>query len=146
MPDGAPSFHLCVASHLLMNGNKKLMHIEPQQVSIEEKGNAIVEFITFLLLAILPMFTFFSWVTLDSQHRLRDEEIFHEVIRIVKNGDVLSQSTSIANRYLTLHNSSGELFVSCLIGDCPHRGSRIQIRYIIGRRTLETTFDGGQWN
>jgi hypothetical protein len=112
---------------------------------IQEKGNSIIEFISFLLLAILPIFTFFSWMTAESNQRLKDEEMFHEVIRIVKSGDVLSQSVGVANRYLTLHNSHGALFVTCLYGDCPRRGSRIQIRLINGPRTLETTFDGGQW-
>lgn len=114
--------------------------------SLRESGNSIVEFISFLLLTIVPLFSFFSWMTIESNNRLREEEIFHEAIRIVKSGDNFSQSVGIANRYLTLHNSDGALQVICLAGDCPRRGSRIQVRFIKGPRTLESTFDGGLWN
>ena len=113
---------------------------------VGEKGNAIVEFISFLLLAIVPLFAFFSWTTTEATLRLRDEEIFHEVTRIIKGGDNLSQSVGIANRYLTLHNSNGSLFVECLVGDCPHRGSEIQILLINGPRQFKTIFEGGLWN
>jgi hypothetical protein len=113
---------------------------------MQENGNSIVEFISFLLLALVPIFSFFSWMTIESNQRLRDNGIFHEVIRIVKSGDELSQSIGIANRFLTLHNSDGALYVRCLAGNCPHRGSQIQVRYINGKRTYETTVVGGLWS
>lgn len=120
-----------------LNGSKR---------SKNEKGNAIIEFISFLLLTIVPVITFFSWTTKEANLRLREEELFYEVIRIVKSGHDFSQSVSIANRYLTLHNSSGALFAKCIAGDCPHRGSRMQISFINGSRSFKTIIDGGSWN
>lgn len=109
-------------------------------------GNTIIEFILFLLLLVLPIFTYFSAITLRSNQQLRDEELFREVVRIVRDGSDFADAISTAHRFLTLHQASGDLNVICLSGECPKRGSNFRVRWQSERGSMESVISGGSWN
>ncbi len=111
-----------------------------------EQGSAIVEFVAFLSLFLLPLIAFFTLVTSDSNVRLRNEEMFREVIQIIISGDELTQSVSTARRYLALQNSSASLDVLCVLGTCPRRGSLMKVIIIGGETKMETVVKGGKWS
>lgn len=110
-----------------------------------ESGNAIIEFILLFVLLIFPLFSYFSLVTVQSNVQMRDEEIFREVTQIIKSGENLAYSVSIANRYLILQGSSLRLQASCLVGTCPNRGSRTRVSLHNQIRSLETIIEGNNW-
>lgn len=110
-----------------------------------ESGNAIIEFILLFVLLIFPLFSYFSLVTVQSNVQMRDEEILREVTQIIKSGENLADSVSIANRYLIFQNSSLRLQASCLVGTCPNRGSRTRVSLQNQDGSLETIIEGNNW-
>jgi hypothetical protein len=110
-----------------------------------ESGNAVLEFITFIALLVLPLVTFFSLSTVNSANHSRHEELFREVTQIIRNGEVFSNSVETARRYVSLHDSDGELQIICLRGNCPQRGSEMKISWRGGKTHVETFLRGGSW-
>lgn len=110
-----------------------------------ESGNAVLEFITFITLLVLPLVTFFSASTVNNANHSRNEELFREVTQIIRNGEVFSNSVETARRYISLHNSDGELQVICLRGNCPQRGSEMKVSWRGGKTHIETILRGGSW-
>lgn len=113
--------------------------------NLRESGNATLEFIGLLLLLGLPMITYFSQISRDSIEELMNQEVFREVTQIIKYGEDFSESISVARRFLTLHNSQFELVVTCEIGDCPKRGSKIKVILRSQKTVIEGSFGGSQW-
>jgi hypothetical protein len=111
-----------------------------------ENGNTVLEFLFFLTLFLLPITIFFSQTTTQSIRALREEEMFREVVQILKSGEDFAHSVSISRRFLTLHNSSQELEVRCISGACPRRGSLMKITLSGGGERLEAFLEGGRWN
>ena len=113
--------------------------------TITEAGNTILEFIFFLVLLIVPLILYFTNITVDSNAKMREEVLFRETIQIIKSGDNFWDSISVANRFLSLHNSDGILKISCLAGDCPAAGSRMKV-VLQGKKNLfEETLIGRRW-
>ena len=113
--------------------------------TITEAGNTILEFIFFLVLLIIPLILYFTNITVDSNAKMREEVLFRETIQIIKSGDNFWDSISVANRFLSLHNSDGILKISCLAGDCPVAGSRMKV-VLQGKKNLfEETLIGRRW-
>lgn len=110
-----------------------------------EEGNTIIEFVSLLLLLIAPLFTYFVWVTLIAQENLKSAEVLREVGQIINSESDLSTAINISKRYLVLEGFDGDLLVNCITGDCPHRGSVIEIHIQRGVRKFSSTIQGGRW-
>ena len=127
-------------SRLIKNGR-----ILGSKSEVAENGSAILEFILFLTLLIIPLIIFFTNVTLKSNEVMREEVLFREIIKIIKSGNNFTNSISIANRFLSLHNSTGILYVSCIAGDCPAKESRMSVVLRTRNNLREETLHGGRW-
>lgn len=118
------------------------MGVGRKSLRVSETGNTTIEFIGFLLLLVLPLVTYFVQITHHSIMEQSSREILREIIQIVKTGDDFNTSISIAQRYLSLHDSQSQMLVSCVSGDCPKRGSIMRIYLKSGGLSLESTFRG----
>lgn len=121
------------------------MGVGRKSLRVSESGNTTIEFIGFLLLLVLPLVTYFVQITHHSIMEQSSREILREIIQIVKTGDDFNTSISIAQRYLSLHDSQSQMLVSCVSGDCPKRGSIMRIYLKSGGLSLESTFRGSRW-
>lgn len=121
------------------------MGVGRKSLRVSETGNTTIEFIGFLLLLVLPLVTYFVQITHHSIMEQSSREILREIIQIVKTGDDFNTSISIAQRYLSLHDSQSQMLVSCVSGDCPKRGSIMRIYLKSGGLSLESTFRGSRW-
>jgi len=121
------------------------MGVGRKSLRVSESGNTTIEFIGFLLLLVLPLVTYFVQITHRSIMEQSSREILREIIQIVKTGDDFNTSISIAQRYLSLHDSHSQMLVSCVSGDCPKRGSIMRIYLKSGGLSLESTFRGSRW-
>ena len=111
-----------------------------------EVGSAVVEFISLMLLLILPVITYFTLSTVKSQQTIQDKRIFREISSIMNSGTNFQESFSLAQRYLSLESSGSALKVSCLSGDCPHRESVMRIILTTPSSLISATIIGGKWN
>ena len=121
------------------------MGVGRKSLRVSESGNTTIEFIGFLLLLVLPLVTYFAQITHRSIMEQTSREILREIIQIVKTGDDFKNSISIAQRYLSLHDSQSQMLVSCASGDCPKRGSTMRIYLKSGGLSLKSTFRGSRW-
>lgn len=110
-----------------------------------ESGSSVIEFVSFVALFFFPIVFFFAAVTANSLLRIREEELFREIIRILSSSNDFEQSVNTARRYLTLHNSSASLEVFCVSGTCPRRGSSFRVSLMGRQSKLETVLQGGNW-
>lgn len=110
-----------------------------------ERGNTIIEFVSFLTLFFLPLISFFTLITANSVVVLREENMFREIVRIIESGDDFTQAISTARRYVSLQNSPGTLEVTCMSGSCPHRGSLFRVVWIGKKSKIQTVAEGGKW-
>lgn len=110
-----------------------------------EQGSVIVEFISLLILLIIPLFAYFTTVTVKSLSQQKDEEVFREVIQIVRSERTLQAAAYLSQRYLTLRGNEGAIALSCKSGDCPHRGSVVQIKWLRPDHSLIANIEGGNW-
>ena len=121
------------------------MGVDRKSLRVSESGNTTIEFIGFLLLLVLPLVTYFVQITHRSIMEQSNREILREVIQIVRTGDDFNTSISIAQRYLSLHDSQSQILVSCVSGDCPKRGSTMRVYLKSQGLSLESTFRGSRW-
>jgi len=110
-----------------------------------EVGSAAFEFISLLVLLILPVITYFTLSTVKGEQTIREKRIFREISAIMRSGTNFQESFNLAKRFLTLESPESSLNVSCLSGECPHRESVMRIRLTTATSTFVATIRGGKW-
>lgn len=111
-----------------------------------EAGSAVFEFISLLVLLILPVITYFTLSTVKGEQTIREKRIFREISTIMRSGTNFQESFNLARRFLTLESPESSLNVSCLSGNCPHRESVMRIRLTTATSTFVATIRGGRWH
>lgn len=110
-----------------------------------EEGSALVEFISLMLLLLLPIVTYFSLLTVETTEKIREDRILREVVEIIRTGGDFQESVALAERFLSLQESRSRLFIYCLSGDCPHRESVMKIELRNSESSMERIVRGGKW-
>lgn len=117
----------------------------PTPESRFEAGSAVIEFLSLTLLLILPLFSYFTLLTVKSNSLHREEELFREMAHIVRSETNLATGTYLAERYIAFREAGGYLSVVCKSGECPGRGSITEIVWYQHDKSLSALITGGNW-
>lgn len=110
-----------------------------------EEGSAVVEFISLMILLIIPVVFYFTLITIKAGGSLKDGSILREVSEIIKSVSDFQESNSLAQRYISLRSGESSLVISCISGDCPHRDSVMNIELRTAGRITNRIIKGGKW-
>ena len=109
-----------------------------------EEGSALVEFISLMILLLIPIVSYFTSLTVETNNQMSQERVLREVSEIIRTGSDFHESISLVKRYLSLHDSTSTISIICLSGDCPHRESVMEIELRNSKGAMKRMVRGGK--